>query len=178
MHVFFEDDGQLKAGTVLADNDTSLQVEAASGKRLKIKAPAVLLRFDEPSPSALNAEAQRLAGELDPNFLWEVSTDDEFGFSDLAREYHGRVRIVHADVYRLDHVRELDDLGFDDADDDTVTIVEWGDVVSGAFGVDRLEVRLDFVADGDDARRITIRAIGPDWMARAADLCAAIEKAA
>jgi tRNA threonylcarbamoyladenosine biosynthesis protein TsaE len=96
----------------------------------------------------------------------------------LAREYHGRVRIVHADVYRLDHVRELDDLGFDDADDDTVTIVEWGDVVSGAFGVDRLEVRLDFVADDDDARRITIHAVGPDWMARAADLCAAVEKAA
>src|SRR5688500_1413515 len=45
----------------------------------------------------------------------------------LAREYRGRVRIVHADVYRLDHVRELADLGFDDADDDTVMIVEWGD---------------------------------------------------
>ena len=90
MHVFFEDDGQLKAGTVLADNDTSLQVEAASGKRLKIKAAAVLLRFAEPSPSVLNAEAQKLAEELDPNFLWEVSADDEFGFADLSREYHGR----------------------------------------------------------------------------------------
>ena len=90
MHVFFEDDGQLKAGTVLADNDTSLQVEAASGKRLKIKAGAVLLRFAEPSPSALNADAQRLAGELDPNFLWEVCADEEFGFADLAREYFGR----------------------------------------------------------------------------------------
>ena len=90
MHVFFEDDGQLKAGTVLADNDTSLQVEAASGKRLKIKAAAVLLRFTEPSPAALNAEAQKLAAELDPNFLWEVSAEDEFGFADLSREYYGR----------------------------------------------------------------------------------------
>ncbi len=90
MHVFFEDDGQLKAGTVLADNDTSLQVEAVSGKRLKIKAAAVLLRFADPSPSALNAEAHKLAGDLDPNFLWEVSADDEFGFADLSREYHGR----------------------------------------------------------------------------------------
>ncbi|NDP43223.1 MAG: RNB domain-containing ribonuclease, partial [Aromatoleum sp.] len=89
MHVFFEDDGQFKAGTVLADNDTSLQIEAASGKRLKIKAAAVLLRFEEPSPSALNAGAQKLAGELDPNFLWEVSPDDEFGFVDLASEYFG-----------------------------------------------------------------------------------------
>src|SRR6185369_3408971 len=90
MHVFFEDDGQLKAGTVLADNDTSLQVEAASGKRLKIKAAAVLLRFAEPSPAALNLEAQKLAVELDPDFLWQVSGEDEFGFADLAREYYGR----------------------------------------------------------------------------------------
>jgi exoribonuclease-2 len=89
MHVFFEDDGQLKAGTVLADNESSLQVEAASGRRLKIKAASVLLRYAEPAPSALIVEAQRLAGDLDPNFLWEVSGDDEFGFADLAREYFG-----------------------------------------------------------------------------------------
>jgi exoribonuclease-2 len=89
MHVFFEDDGQLKAGTVLADNESSLQVEAASGKRLKVKSAAVLLRYAEPSPSALLADAQRQAGELDANFLWEVSGDDEFGFGDLAREYFG-----------------------------------------------------------------------------------------
>ena len=61
MHVFFEDDGAFKAGTVLADNDTSLQVETASGKRMKIKAANVLLRFADPSPAALLAEAQALA---------------------------------------------------------------------------------------------------------------------
>ena len=95
----------------------------------------------------------------------------------LAREYRGRFRIVHADVYRLDRVRELEDLGFDDADDGTVVIVEWGDVVSGAFGVDRLEVRLDFVPEREDARRITITAVGPDWSARVAGLGAAVEQA-
>ena len=89
MHVFFEDDGQLKAGTVLTDNDSSLQVEAASGKRLKIKAAAVLLRYAEPSPAQLLTEAQREARELDSNFLWEVSGEDEFGYADLAREYYG-----------------------------------------------------------------------------------------
>jgi exoribonuclease-2 len=89
MHVFFEDDGQLKAGTILADNDSSLQVEAASGKRLKVKAAAILLRYAEPSPSALLAESQREARELDPNFLWEVCGGEEFGFADLAREYFG-----------------------------------------------------------------------------------------
>ena len=93
----------------------------------------------------------------------------------LAREYRGRVRVVHADVYRLDYVRELSDLGFDDADDDTVTIVEWGDVVRGAFGIDRLEVRLEFVPTVDDARRITLDAAGPEWPARFGALRAAIE---
>src|SRR5215475_322476 len=90
MHVLFEDDGQLKAGTVLADNDASLQVEAASGKRLKVKAAAVLLRFANPAPAALMADAQRFAAELDPNFLWEVCPDEEFGFGELAHDYFGR----------------------------------------------------------------------------------------
>ena len=90
MHVLFEDDGQLKAGTVLADNDTSLQVEAASGKRLKVKAAAVLLRFANPAPAALMADAQRIAAELDPNFLWEVCPDEDFGFGELAEDYFGR----------------------------------------------------------------------------------------
>ncbi|HKE39269.1 MAG TPA: RNB domain-containing ribonuclease [Casimicrobiaceae bacterium] len=91
MHVFFEDDGAFKAGTVLADNEASLQVEAASGKRLKIKAANVLLRFSDPSPSVLLADAQALASELDPNFLWEVSGEREFAFTELATDYFGRV---------------------------------------------------------------------------------------
>ncbi|MEP6943682.1 MAG: RNB domain-containing ribonuclease [Betaproteobacteria bacterium] len=91
MHVFFEDDGAFKAGSVLVDNDTSLQVESASGKRLKIKAASVLLRFADPGPSALLAEAQSLAATLDAGFLWEVSGEGEFAFADLATDYYGRV---------------------------------------------------------------------------------------
>jgi exoribonuclease-2 len=89
MNVLFEDDGQLKAGTLLADHDASLQIEAASGKRQKIKATHVLLRFTAPSPAETLARAHDLVAELDPNFLWEVVPDDEFGFEELAREYYG-----------------------------------------------------------------------------------------
>ena len=91
MHVFFEDDGAFKAGTILADNDTSLQVETASGKRVKIKAANVLLRFADPAPVTLLAEAQALAADIDPAFLWEASGGGEFAFVDLAAEYFGRV---------------------------------------------------------------------------------------
>jgi exoribonuclease-2 len=89
MNVLFEDDGHLKAGSVLADNDASLQVEAVSGKRLKVKSAAVLLRFAEPSAGDAMAEGQKLAAELDPGFLWEASGEHEFGFDELAREYFG-----------------------------------------------------------------------------------------
>ncbi len=90
MHVFFEDDGAFKAGTVLADIDTSLQVEAISGKRLKLKAANVLLRFSGPAPSILLADAQAIAAGIDPDFLWEVCGAPEFGFAELAAEYFGR----------------------------------------------------------------------------------------
>ncbi|MCC7327069.1 MAG: RNB domain-containing ribonuclease [Burkholderiales bacterium] len=89
MNVLFEDDGQLKAGTVLADNEASLQVEAVSGKRQKVKAAHVLLRFATPGPADTLGEGQRLAVELDPGFLWEVCGDAEFGFAELAGEYYG-----------------------------------------------------------------------------------------
>ncbi len=89
MNVLFEDDGQLKAGSVLADNGASLQVEAASGKRLKIKAGSVLLRFASPGAGAILTDGQKLAAELDPAFLWEAIGDGEFGFEELAREYYG-----------------------------------------------------------------------------------------
>ena len=89
MNVLFEDDGQLKAGMLLADHDASLQVEAISGKRQKIKASHVLLRFAAPSAAETMAKAQEIVAGLDTNFLWEVSVDDEFGFDELAREYYG-----------------------------------------------------------------------------------------
>jgi exoribonuclease-2 len=89
MNVLFEDDGQLKAGTVLADQDTSLQVEVSTGRRIKVKAASVLLRYASPGPGETLSQAAAIAGGLDPQFLWEVSGDEEFGFDALAREYFG-----------------------------------------------------------------------------------------
>ena len=57
MNVLFEDDGQLKAGAVLADQDTSLQVEVSTGRRIKVKAANVLLRFASPGPGETLAQA-------------------------------------------------------------------------------------------------------------------------
>lgn len=97
----------------------------------------------------------------------------------LAREYVGRLRMVHVDVYRLDTVAELLDLGLDDlAADDAVMVVEWGDVVSGEFVPDRLEVALAHGAAAPDDRAITVTARGAAWARRADGLAAALAEVA
>lgn len=89
MHVLFEEDGGFKTGSILVDGDASLQIEMASGKRSKIKAATVLLRFREPGPSALLEQAEPLAAEIEADFLWECVNDGEFSFLDFARDYFG-----------------------------------------------------------------------------------------
>jgi exoribonuclease-2 len=89
MNVLFEEDGAFKAGIVLADNNTSLQVELPSGKRSKVKSGNVLLRFAQPGPADLIHNAETAADDIDVDFLWQVCPDAEFGFEDLAREYAG-----------------------------------------------------------------------------------------
>lgn len=89
MNVLFEEDGSFKAGTVLTDNETSLQIEMPSGKRSKIKAATVLLRFANPSAAVLLEQATPLAEEIEADFLWECVSDGEFSFLDFARDYHG-----------------------------------------------------------------------------------------
>jgi exoribonuclease-2 len=89
MNVFYEDEGTLKVGSVLADNTSSLHVETLHGKRSKIKANHVLLKFERPSLSEFFAEAQNIAAELDPDFLWECAGEREFDFTSLAKEYFG-----------------------------------------------------------------------------------------
>lgn len=88
-HLLFDDDGSFKAGTVLSATDSSFQVETASGKRAKVRASHVLLRFDAPPPAALLPAAQAQAEGIDLDFLWECAPQEEFGFEDLAREYFG-----------------------------------------------------------------------------------------
>ena len=89
MNVLFEEDGHFRAGSVMTDSVSSLQVELPSGKRSKVKAANVLLRFASPDPAALLAAAEVQAADLDATFLWDVCGDDEFPFEELAREYHG-----------------------------------------------------------------------------------------
>lgn len=78
----------------------------------------------------------------------------------LVHEYEGRLRLAHADLYRIEHAAELEHLGLDDyLDDGTVLAVEWAERARGALPTDRLEIRLAHV---DRHRRdIRLHATGP-----------------
>jgi tRNA threonylcarbamoyladenosine biosynthesis protein TsaE len=92
----------------------------------------------------------------------------------IARDYDGRLRLHHLDVYRLDHLQEAIDLGLAElTDDGGVTLIEWGEVVIPTLPPDYLEVRLSY-GDDDDERRIELIPVGPTWASRSPDLAGAI----
>ena len=110
----------------------------------------------------------------------------------LRRDYEGRIGVVHLDVYRLDSLREVVELGFDDLfDRHRVTFIEWGDAVRSLLPPDFLEVELRRDGDeldpevgapelggpgpddtGEEQRRLRVRGHGDGWVPRMAPIAA------
>jgi len=89
MNILYEEDGSFKVGSIMADNTTSLQIEALSGKRSKVKAANVMLRFTQPALAEFMAQAEALSETIEVEFLWECCPPDEFGAEQIAAEYFG-----------------------------------------------------------------------------------------
>jgi tRNA threonylcarbamoyladenosine biosynthesis protein TsaE len=87
-----------------------------------------------------------------------------------------RVPFLHIDVYRLDRLQEVIELGLPEMlDAGMVALIEWGDVVAPALPPDFLHVDLEFTED-DDARAVKLRAVGPSWAPRAKAIERTIER--
>jgi exoribonuclease-2 len=89
MNILYEEDGSFKVGSIMTDNTSSLQIESLSGKRSKIKAANVMLRFTQPALGEFMAQAEAMAEQIEVEFLWECCPPDEFGFEQTAAEYFG-----------------------------------------------------------------------------------------
>jgi len=73
----------------------------------------------------------------------------------------GDARIVHADFYRISSSSELAGIGWEEATEDSIVIVEWAERAPEAMPQDRLDIRLSFAdADNRDARRVTMSGHG------------------
>lgn len=93
MHLLYEDGGDIKVATVQSgagsSDAESWQATSLSGKKIKLKAKEVWLRFEKPEPQELMAQASVLSKEIDLQLLWDCAPDEEFGLIDVAHEYFG-----------------------------------------------------------------------------------------
>jgi tRNA threonylcarbamoyladenosine biosynthesis protein TsaE len=92
----------------------------------------------------------------------------------LVNRYDGRLPFYHLDVYRLDRLDEVADLGLAEfLDEGGVMLIEWGDTITPVLPADYLEVRIE-LGDGDDDRTFELRTVGSRWAARQRALAAAL----
>jgi tRNA threonylcarbamoyladenosine biosynthesis protein TsaE len=96
----------------------------------------------------------------------------------LVREYRGTdLEVAHVDVYRLDRVQDVMDLGLDElGDGEALLLVEWGDAVEALLPADHLTIELTTAAGSDDERAIAVTSIGPSWDERAEHLEAVLSR--
>lgn len=130
--------GEALAGLLIPGDVVSLTGDLGAGKTTLVQGAARALGVAEPVTS--------------PSFI-------------LVKEYRGDVPVYHMDVYRLDRIQEVLDLGFEDLlDPQGVVFVEWGGAIEGLLPDSHIEVELR-TTDGDE-RTATIRARGSAWAER------------
>ncbi len=93
MNLVYEEGGDIKVATVQSASGSgdaeSWQATSLSGKKIKLKAKEVWLRFDKPEAQVLMDQAQLLSKDIDLQFLWDCAPEDEFSLTDVALEYFG-----------------------------------------------------------------------------------------
>ena len=77
----------------------------------------------------------------------------------LMGEYSGRLKLYHADLYRLDEPEQVAELALDEVSADGVLVVEWPERAgSGVLPEDHL--RVEFKVIGEESRLLRVSAIG------------------
>ena len=93
MNLVYEDGGDIKIATVQSasgSGDTeSWQATSLSGKKIKLKAKEVWLRFEKPEAQSVMDEASALSKDIDLQLLWDCAPEEEFGLVDVSHEYFG-----------------------------------------------------------------------------------------
>ncbi|MHB8072992.1 tRNA (adenosine(37)-N6)-threonylcarbamoyltransferase complex ATPase subunit type 1 TsaE [Desulfosporosinus fructosivorans] len=88
----------------------------------------------------------------------------------LIHEYSGQiegteVRLVHMDLYRLQHPEEAEVIGVEDAfQENAVCLIEWPEIIEDYLPDDRLIVEI--LGSGEQPREIIFRAKGSEWKHR------------
>jgi len=73
----------------------------------------------------------------------------------LVRELYGRLPLYHIDLYRLDHIEEIEDLGLDEyLYGSGVCVVEWAEKGLAMLPVEHLLIEISYLADTERSFRL------------------------
>jgi tRNA threonylcarbamoyladenosine biosynthesis protein TsaE len=76
----------------------------------------------------------------------------------LVQEYGTSPRVYHADLYRIESVRELATLGFDDfLSANAIVVVEWGEKLWDNAPAPQFVIRMEHISS--EERRITVECL-------------------
>ncbi|MBU3635435.1 RNB domain-containing ribonuclease [Polynucleobacter sp. es-GGE-1] len=93
MNLLYEEGGDIKIAAVQSATGTgdaeSWQATSLSGKKIKLKAKEVWLRFEKPEAQTAMDEALVLSKDIDLQLLWDCAPEEEFGLVDVSLEYFG-----------------------------------------------------------------------------------------
>lgn len=90
----------------------------------------------------------------------------------IAQTYntHDGDELIHADLYRIEHESEIEEIGLEEAFDFAITLIEWPDRLGAATPPDRLELDIRH-EEGDDAGKRQVRITGRGkWESRVDNL--------
>ena len=77
----------------------------------------------------------------------------------LVRELYGRLPLYHMDLYRLDHLEEIADLGLDDYFyGDGASVVEWAEKGVSLLPEEHMLIEISYLSD--TGRRLEIKPVG------------------
>jgi tRNA threonylcarbamoyladenosine biosynthesis protein TsaE len=86
----------------------------------------------------------------------------------LVNEYHGRLHVYHADLFRLGDAGEIADLGLEENAADGLLLIEWPDRAWEEMPAESLVLRFEIT--GDRSRRIAIEPHGARYESLVAEL--------
>jgi len=87
----------------------------------------------------------------------------------IIREHYGRLPLYHIDLYRLDHIEEIMELGLDDyLYGSGVCVVEWAEKGLSTLPAEHLMIEIGYLSD--TGRRFQIKPSGKRYLELAAQL--------
>jgi len=76
----------------------------------------------------------------------------------IMRELYGRLPLYHIDLFRLDHVEEIEELGLDDyLYGKGVCVVEWAEKGLSVLPTEHLLIQIDYLSDTERSFRLKPR---------------------